>query len=251
MMNFMSDINDYMTIGLDRLVIHRSDWLPIIKQEMEAPYFPAINRFLYTKREKDITILPLAFDVFSAFAHCSYRGTRVVIIGQDPYFKREQANGLAFSVPYKTELPPSLRNIFRELRKDQNIHKDCYLNPNLGSWASQGVLLLNSIMTVDEGKPMSHKDIGWETFTEAIIDYLCLKQHPIVFLLLGKEAQKFAPLVSKGHHKIELPHPSPHSAHKGFFFSRPFTKVNQILSESGMGTIDWSTLVLGRRAQDG
>lgn len=239
-----------MGIALDRLALHKSDWMPIVNEAAQKPYFESLVEFLTEELAKGKKIFPEAFDLFTAFSHCSYRNTRVVFIGQDPYPKEGQANGLAFSVPFRTEIPPTLKNILREVRMNVKVNKNSYLNPSLGGWAVQGVLLLNRILTVEEGKPLSHADKGWEQFTESIIDYICLKDHPVIFVLLGKEAQKYENLISNIHHVIKLPHPSPHSAHKGFLFSKVFNKINAILKEEGMGQIDWKSIELAGKYGD-
>lgn len=162
---------------------------------------------------------------------------KVVILGQDPYHQALQANGLAFSVNHGVNLPPSLRNIFKELSDDLN--HPLVADGDLTCWAQQGVLLLNRVLTVRAGQANSHHDLGWQDFTDAVIRILVNQERPIVFILWGKQAQSIIPLIPKHHCIIKSPHPSPLSAYRGFFGSRPFSRANQFLESQGIDPIDW------------
>ena len=166
-----------------------------------------------------------------------YDEVKVVILGQDPYHGPNQANGLAFSVNQGQPLPPSLKNIYLELTNDLNQSID--LSGDLTCWAKQGVLLLNTTLTVRQGQAGSHQNLGWHIFTDKIIQLLSERQDPIVFILWGKHAQKKAKFIKPHHHIIASPHPSPLSAYRGFFGSKPFSRSNQLLKESGKSPIDW------------
>jgi uracil-DNA glycosylase len=178
------------------------------------------------------------YDIYNALHYTSFKDTKVVILGQDPYHGPGQAHGLSFSVQPGIEMPPSLQNIFKELHNDLG----CYL-PNHGclkKWADQGVLLLNTVLTVRQGQPNSHKGMGWEQFTDQVIRILNEREQPVVFILWGRHAQSKKELITGAHHLIlESSHPSPMSASRGFFGSRPFSKTNQFLREIGVREIDW------------
>lgn len=213
------------------------NWKEIIKEESEKDYFK--NLFDKIKSDsKNNVIYPPADDVFNAFKYCELDQTKVVILGQDVYHGPGQAHGLSFSVLPGVPLPPSLRNIFKELKNDLAIeNKSGCLIP----WAKQGVLLLNSILTVRDGSPASHAKFGWETFTDKIIQTLNDKQQPVVFVLWGSFAKSKASLITnKYHHIITSAHPSPLSAHNGFFGSKPFSKINNFLIDNSNNPIDWS-----------
>lgn len=212
------------------------NWNQIIQAQQNKPYYKEMQVFLdkaYVKK----TIYPPKDEVFRAFDLCSYEDTKVVIIGQDPYHGDRQANGLSFSVYDGIKLPPSLRNIYKELEADLGIKRE---GGELEGWAKQGVLMLNKIMTVEAKSPASHANIGWDTFTDAIIE--SLNDHPetIVFLLWGNYAKKVKPLISKRHIIIEGIHPSPLSAYRGFFGSKPFSMINEKLKACHRDVIDWS-----------
>lgn len=212
------------------------DWNTLIEREQRKPYFQKLQKEIDHKRSLG-PVYPDNDDVFTAFDLCPYDKTRVVIIGQDPYHQPNQAMGMSFSVSKETPLPKSLINIFKELNDDlsiQNIHGD------LSAWAKQGVLMLNTILTVDESKPMSHQRLGWEQFTNEIM--LFLNNHPnnLVFILWGKKAQEYKVLFDERHHFIESSHPSPLGVYKGFWGSKPFSRTNNLLIEMGSTPIDWS-----------
>jgi uracil-DNA glycosylase len=212
-------------------------WDDLIKEELNKPYFQHLVEFLRIE-DKTKTILPPKEDRLSCFKLTPFEEVKVVILGQDPYHNYQQAHGLAFSVknePY----PPSLRNIFKELIDDLKI--DDPSTGNLTSWAKQGVLLLNTCLTVEVHKPLSHKGAGWELFTEEVIRRVNEKEKPVVFILWGAHAQSYRKLIKNHHHLvIESVHPSPLSALRGFFGSKPFSRTNAFLVNQGLKPIDWS-----------
>ncbi|PRZ11579.1 uracil-DNA glycosylase [Laceyella sediminis] len=214
-----------------------NDWATILQPEFEKPYYKELISFLEKEYEQE-TIYPPREDVFSALNLTSYQDTSVVILGQDPYHGAGQAHGLSFSVKPGVKQPPSLKNIFKELHDDVG----CEI-PNHGylvKWAEQGVLMLNTVLTVRESKPNSHKGKGWENFTDQVIKALNEREQPVVFLLWGRHAQEKKNLITnERHHIIESAHPSPFAARKGFFGTKPFSKANQLLKEMGRKEIDW------------
>jgi len=213
-------------------------WLDIINEESKKEYFNKLNRFIDEERKYKSIYPPLEL-VYSAFELTSFDNVKVIIIGQDPYHQSGVANGLSFSVNQKNKLPKSLNNIFKELKDDLGINNT---NGNLRSWSRQGVFLLNTILTVEDGKALSHKNIGWEVFTKAIIESLNKDSKPKVFLLWGNQAQKYSQLISnKNHLIIASAHPSPLSAYNGFFGSKPFSKINKFLIKNNLPEINWST----------
>jgi uracil-DNA glycosylase len=213
-------------------------WLDIINEESRKEYFNKLNRFIDEERKYKSIYPPLEL-VYSAFELTSFDNVKVIIIGQDPYHQSGVANGLSFSVNQKNKLPKSLNNIFKELKDDLGINNT---NGNLRSWSRQGVFLLNTILTVEDGKALSHKNIGWEVFTKAIIESLNKDSKPKVFLLWGNQAQKYSQLISnKNHLIIASAHPSPLSAYNGFFGSKPFSKINKFLAKNSISEINWNT----------
>ncbi len=212
-------------------------WNELIQNELKKPYFIDLVTFL-KEEDKVKTILPLKENRLSCLRLTPYNDVKVVIIGQDPYHNFNQAHGLAFSVE-KGALPPSLKNIYKELVDDLKISYP--KTGNLSSWAKQGVLLLNTVLTVEVHQPLSHKGKGWETFTLEIVKKINEKNTPVVFILWGAHAQKFKVFIdSHKHHIITSVHPSPLSASRGFFGSKPFSKTNQFLIEHNLKPIDWS-----------
>lgn len=215
-----------------------NDWDEILKNEYEKEYFKNIVNFV-RKEYKEKTIFPEAKNVFNALKSTSYKDVKVVILGQDPYHGIGEAHGLCFSVQKGTKMPPSLKNIFKELKDDLNINI-----PNHGcleEWTKEGVLLLNTVLTVIKDNPASHKDKGWEIFTDEIIKKLNEKKEPIVFLLWGNFAKAKKDLITnKNHLIIESAHPSPFSANYGFFGSKPFSKTNKFLKDNGIKEINWT-----------
>jgi uracil-DNA glycosylase len=213
----------------------KNDWNELLKNEFQQQYFQELQQYL---KEEPMTIFPSEKDIFAALDYTSYKDTKVVILGQDPYHGKGQAHGLSFSVQPDVKLPPSLKNIFKELEGDLGYPPQKH--GCLKKWAYQGVLLLNTVLTVREGQPNSHKGIGWETFTDKIISLLNERQQPVVFILWGKHAARKKELIlSPQHFIIESPHPSPFSAHRGFFGSRPFSRANQFLRSIDCNEIDW------------
>lgn len=214
-----------------------NDWDGILADEWDKPYYKNLRAFLkaeYSTR----TVYPDMHDIFNALKYTSFSDTRVVIIGQDPYHGVNQAHGLCFSVQKGIEPPPSLKNIYKELNDD--IGMEIPSHGCLTNWAKQGVLLLNTVLTVREASPNSHKGMGWENFTDRVIFELDKKQTPVVFLLWGANARKKAEIIHNPiHKKLITVHPSPLSAYGGFFGCRHFSLANRILEESGQPTIDW------------
>lgn len=214
------------------------DWKPLFDKESRESYFITLQEFLQHEK-KHHTIFPPQHQVYAAFHATSPANTRVVILGQDPYHGVGQANGLAFSVQRDTPIPPSLRNIFRELADDLKIESPRH--GDLTPWARQGVLLLNTTLTVREGEPLSHAGKGWEQFTDKVIEHINTSKKSCIFVLWGASAQKKSPLINTTiHHIVTAAHPSPLSAHRGFFGSRPFSTINRLLVEAGQAGIDWA-----------
>ena len=214
-----------------------NDWDNILADEWSKPYYIALRQFLKAEYSTQ-RIYPHMNDIFNALRYTSFEDTKVVIIGQDPYHGAGQAHGLCFSVQRGVEPPPSLKNIYKELNSD--IGMEIPSHGELTAWARQGVLLLNTVLTVREASPNSHKDKGWEIFTDRVIAELDKKQTPVVFLLWGANARRKAEKISNPiHKKLITVHPSPLSAYNGFFGCGHFSKANQILTESGQTPIDW------------
>lgn len=217
--------------------IIENDWKELLKSEMGKEYFQKLRTFLIDEYNTKI-IYPEIDNIFSALELTSYKDTKVVILGQDPYHGPNQSHGLAFSVRPGVRIPPSLRNIYKELNTDLG----CYIPNNgyLKKWADQGVLLLNTSFTVIAGEANSHRKIGWEIFTDSIIELLNHRDEPVIFILWGNNAKSKEGLITNNkHHVIKSVHPSPLSASRGFFGSRPFSKANQILNIIGKDPIDW------------
>lgn len=214
-------------------------WESIINDERDKEYFQSVLAFVEQQRNSGKTIYPPQELVFNAFDMTPFESVRVVILGQDPYHGANQAHGLAFSVLPGVKIPPSLRNMYKELAQDI----EGFEIPNHGyldSWASQGVLMLNTVLTVEEAKAHSHAKCGWETFTDAIIAELNQRSEPIIFLLWGAHAQKKGQVIdSERHHVLTAPHPSPLSARRGFFGCKHFSMTNKILSSIDQNPIDW------------
>ncbi len=214
-----------------------ADWRALVGQECREPYFQQLERFLQEERRTQ-TVYPPRDEVFSALTLTPFDDVRVLVVGQDPYHDEGQAHGLAFSVRPGVKPPPSLRNMLKELRDDMGcrIPNNGYLVP----WAAQGVLLLNTVLTVRAHQANSHKGKGWEQWTDAIIRQVGEKQQRVVFVLWGANAQKKVPLITGTRHTIvQAAHPSPLSAHQGFFGSRPYSTINRALSDVGSPEIDW------------
>ncbi len=214
----------------------RRSWYDLLKEEFEKPYFKQLQEFLANEYATH-TIYPSEDKIFNALNHVPFDKVKVVIIGQDPYHEPNQAQGISFSVPENVEIPPSLVNIMKEIHDDLGI--DCINSGDLTRWADQGVLLLNTVLTVRRGQANSHKDKGWEKLTGEIIKKLGARKEPIVFLLWGAYAQSFAPFIESQHFILKAPHPSPLSAYRGFFGCKNFSKCNEFLLNHGQEPIDW------------
>ncbi len=215
-------------------------WHDVIGQEKEKDYFQQTLNFVRSEREAGKLIYPPASDVFNAFKFTEFQDVKVVILGQDPYHGPNQAHGLCFSVLPGVTIPPSLVNIYKELQQDIpgfTAPKHGYLV----SWAQQGVLLLNTVLTVEGGKAHSHASLGWEQFTDAVIASLNEQSNGIVFLLWGNHAQKKGQHIDRAkHYVLTAPHPSPLSAHRGFLGCKHFSKTNELLIQQGKSAINWS-----------
>jgi len=215
----------------------KTDWNPVLRAEFDKPYWNELQQFVAAERARH-TVFPPHDQVFAALHLTSYESTRVVMLGQDPYHGPRQAHGLCFSVQPGVDLPPSLVNIYTELRNDLGIETPNH--GNLEAWARQGVLLLNTCLTVRAGAAASHQGKGWETFTDEVLRTVNAKTHRVVFILWGAHARKKEDLIDLSRHTvIESAHPSPLSAHNGFFGSKPFSRTNEALVAAGLTPIDW------------
>ncbi len=214
-----------------------NNWDNLLKEEYKKEYFTNLLSFV-NDEYKTKTVYPKKNEVFNAFRYTDYNDVKVVILGQDPYHGPNQAEGLSFSVSNEVLKPPSLQNIFKELEDD--LHIPFPKHNSLKPWAKEGVLLLNAVLTVEEHTPTSHKNRGWETFTDEVIKILNNKTTPVVFILWGSYARaKKSYITNPIHYVIESPHPSPFSAYNGFFGSKPFSKTNKFLKEHGLKEINW------------
>ena len=212
-------------------------WNEILAEEMQKDYYQELQAFVQ-KRRAEVRVFPEEKNVFNALELTPFESVKVVILGQDPYHGFGQAHGLSFSVQKGIPLPPSLKNIYKELQED--IGGGLPTEGDLSHWAKQGVLLLNTVLTVEEGNANSHKGMGWETLTNRLIESLNELKHPVIFILWGKPAQDKEKLITNQNHVIlKAPHPSPLSAYRGFFGSKPFSKVNDILIQQGQTPIRW------------
>ena len=212
-------------------------WNEILAEEMQKDYYQELEAFVQ-KRRAEVRVFPDEKNVFNALELTPFESVKVVILGQDPYHGFGQAHGLSFSVQKGIPLPPSLKNIYKELQED--IGGGLPTEGDLSHWAQQGVLLLNTVLTVEEGNANSHKGIGWERLTNRLIESLNELKHPVIFILWGKPAQDKEKLITNPNHVIlKAPHPSPLSAYRGFFGSKPFSRVNDILIQQGQTPIRW------------
>ena len=229
-----------LTTELDKL--STTDWQPLFAAEREKPYFAALDAFV-TAAAAEKTVYPAPENIFAAFRACPASAVRVVILGQDPYHEPGQAMGLSFSVPDGCKAPPSLRNIFKEL--DAEFGAGSAARTDLTSWARQGVLLLNTVLTVEQGAANAHANHGWEIFTRAALEFAAAQgSAPLAAVLWGKPAQKYAPIFRQAAAQrpvlvLESAHPSPLSAYRGFFGSAPFGKVNEFLKNNATEEINW------------
>ncbi|KAB3530545.1 uracil-DNA glycosylase [Alkaliphilus serpentinus] len=219
------------------MTILKNDWQQLLEEEFKKDYYLKLRQAL-VKEYKEHPIYPDKYDIFNALHYTAYKDTKAVILGQDPYHGPGQAHGLSFSVKPGIKQPPSLQNIFKELQEDLG-----YSIPNNGylvKWAQEGVLLLNTVLTVRQSQPNSHKDLGWQIFTDRIISLLNERENPVVFILWGKNAHdKEGIITNKHHYIIKSPHPSPFSVYRGFYGSKPFSKTNSFLKKQGFREIDW------------
>ncbi len=216
-----------------------SDWTGPLDHVLSRQTFRDLERFLAAERRIH-AVYPPPQDVFASIRLTPLSRVRAVILGQDPYHQPGQAHGLAFSVPAGIRIPPSLRNIFRELTDDLGLpNGSAPVSGDLSGWASQGVLLLNRVLTVRHNQAASHRGQGWEEFTDAVIRAVFDRDSPVAFVLWGKAAAELKPMIRPPHSVFEAPHPSPLSAHRGFFGSRPFSRVNEFLAANGLEPIEW------------
>ncbi len=214
-----------------------NDWQALFDQEIQKDYLKKIDYFL-AREYKTKPIYPKAENIFHAFQMTSLKDTKVVIVGQDPYHGPGQAQGFSFSVPASMPIPPSLQNIYKEL--EDEFQQPVQRSGDLSDWASQGVLLLNAILTVEQSKPLSHQNIGWQNFTNEAIRWINKKEGPVVFLLWGSKAKQVLPLLDNPKHLIlTSSHPSPLSAYRGFFGNKHFIKTNEYLISHGQKPINW------------
>lgn len=217
-------------------------WNSILSAEKEKTYYQSMNAKIEAERALGKIIFPKEKDIFTAFDLTAFDDVKVVILGQDPYHGAGQAHGLSFSVLPEIKIPPSLRNMYKELAEDI----DGFVIPDHGyleSWAKQGVLLLNTVLTVEEGKAHSHAKLGWETFTESIIEQLNKNKENVIFLLWGAHAQKKGANIDGTRHSVlKAPHPSPLSAHRGFFGCKHFSQVNELLKSKNLSEINWTPI---------
>lgn len=212
-------------------------WNEILAEEMKKDYYQELQTFVQ-KRRQEVRVFPEENNVFNALELTPFESVKVVILGQDPYHGFGQAHGLSFSVQKGIPLPPSLKNIYKELQED--IGGELQTEGDLSYWAKQGVLLLNTVLTVEEGNANSHKGMGWERLTNRLIESLNELKHPVIFILWGKPAQDKEKLITNPNHVLlKAPHPSPLSAYRGFFGSKPFSRVNDILIQHGQTPIRW------------
>jgi uracil-DNA glycosylase len=213
-------------------------WTPWVNEEFAKPYWNSLVEFVDAERHSEM-VFPESADTFNAFRLTSPQSIKIVILGQDPYPTPGNAHGISFSVRSGVKLPASLRNIYKELKADLGIPVST--NGNLTTWAKRGVLLLNTVLTVRSGEVGSHRGKGWETFTDAVISAISQQSERTVFILWGSDAQKKRPLIDESKHAVLISaHPSPLSAHRGFFGSKPFSLANAKLVEWGRGAVDWS-----------
>ena len=225
------------TTTAERVKLNES-WRPYLLTEFDQPYMQQLRQFLLSEKQKNKILFPKSAEIFNAFEYTPFEQVKVVMLGQDPYHGPGQAHGLCFSVQPGIEIPPSLRNIYQE------IHNDLAIAParhgNLVAWAKQGVLLLNSVLTVVQGQAAAHQGKGWEQFTDAVINTLSYTKENLVFILWGRYAQEKGKIIDISKHLIiQSAHPSPFSAYSGFFGSKPFSKANNYLESHGLMPIVW------------
>lgn len=223
----------------ERAIDLEPSWLAALENEFEQPYMLQLRDFLRQEKARGKQIFPAGKDLFAAFAHTPLPAVKVVILGQDPYHGPGQAHGLCFSVPVGVRPPPSLQNIFKEICAELDTPPPEH--GNLSSWCRQGVLLLNSVLSVESSKAASHQGQGWETFTDRVIEVINRQREGVVFMLWGSYAQRKGALIDTARHLVlKAPHPSPLSAHRGFFGCGHFQAANRYLQKQGRSAIDWS-----------
>ena len=216
-----------------------ASWLAALESEFQQPYMQQLRHFLQAQKDQGATVFPRGGEIFNAFAHTPLDQVKVVILGQDPYHGPGQAHGLCFSVRPGVAIPPSLRNIYKEIERDLGIPPPDH--GNLVHWADQGVLLLNSVLTVNAGQAGSHQGKGWETFTDRVVEVVNREREGVVFLLWGSYAQRKGAVIDRERHCVlTAPHPSPLSAHRGFLGCGHFSAANAWLAQRGQAPIDWS-----------
>ena len=214
-------------------------WKEKLQDEFDKDYMQNLKLALIQQKKENVKIFPPGSLIFNAFNLTLFSKVKVVILGQDPYHGDGQAHGLSFSVPKGTKIPPSLVNIYKELKDDLNVMTPKH--GNLENWAKQGILLLNTTLTVIANRPLSHKNLGWEKFTDKVIEVISNHKKNVVFVLWGAHAQSKLSLINQKIHKIiKSAHPSPLSAHRGFFGSKPFSQINTFLNSKGVDTINWN-----------
>ncbi len=232
-LQFMSAVNEKTNVKIE------PSWKTALAGEFMKPYFVELTEFV-KEEYKQTTVYPPPEDIFRAFDLCPFDNVKVVILGQDPYHGVNQANGLCFAVHEGMKLPPSLQNIFKEIKADLGINPIAVADGDLSRWAKQGVLLLNATLTVRAGQPGSHQGNGWEEFTDTVVRELSEKKEHIVFILWGNYAKNKGAAIDRSKHLVlEAAHPSPFSAYNGFFGCKHFSKANKYLKENGLGEIDW------------
>ena len=219
------------------MIKFNNSWDQLLEDEFNKPYFINLMKFLENEYQEK-TIFPKQEDLFNAFKYTKYEDVKVVILGQDPYHEIGEAQGLSFSIPNDIMITPSLRNIFKELNSDLAI--EIPKSGNLTKWANEGVLLLNTVLSVESGKAGSHQNKGWESFTDRIIEVLNKREKPIIFVLWGNFAKSKKKLIGNNHIILEAAHPSPLSAYHGFFGCKHFSKINEILKNNNQKEIDWN-----------
>lgn len=229
-----------MTVMSEKIAYMNASWLERLESEFEKPYMKGLEAFLAREMESGAVVYPPYELVFNAFCQTSFEDVKVVIMGQDPYHGAGQAHGLSFSVMKGVPPPPSLVNIFKELKSDLGVAVPSH--GCLEEWAKQGVMMLNATLTVRAGEPKSHFGMGWETFTDRVVQLLCERKDPMVFLLWGKSAyDKFQHCKGAAHHCVlAAPHPSPFSAYSGFLGCKHFSKANEFLTKVGKKPINWA-----------
>jgi uracil-DNA glycosylase len=225
--------------AINRLEASKSDWLHILWHDLQSDYLMEIDKHLRKRAAEGVLVHPSPFDIFNALASTPYHNTRVVILGAEPYAETYRATGRAYDVSSAFDPPPVLKNIHRELRRDLGLPKHTCMKNSLFYWATQGVLLLNEVLTVEDQKPGSHKEIGWQELTRYIIRFLGVSSDPIVFMFWGEEFHHYSSVIADNHLVIKSPSPKPGSASQGFYFSSPFSRANEFLRKHNRGPIDW------------